>query len=72
MDGWVKYYLQIILSFGFNPLGVPDEMGLPYEVWIVGQSTEKISKLTSRHFPLIVLTSWSEASRKFHLSPNLQ
>lgn len=54
MDGWVKYYLQIILSFGFNLLGVPDEMGLPYEAWVVGQITKKDIKLTSRRFPVIV------------------
>lgn len=69
MDGWVKYYLKIILSFGFNLLGVPDKMGLLYEVWMVGQITQKKDiKLTSRHFPVIVLTSWSEASRKLDLS----
>lgn len=67
-DGWVKHYLQIFLSHRSNLLGVPDKMGLPYEVWIVEQITEKGIKVTSRHFPAIVLTSWSEASREFHLS----
>ena len=43
-DGWVKHYLQIFLSHGSNRLGVPDITGQPYEVWIVEQITEKISK----------------------------
>lgn len=53
MDGWVKYYLQIILSLGFNGLGGPHEIGLPYEVWMVGQITKKRYQTTSRHFPVI-------------------
>lgn len=58
----------MILSLGFNLRGVPGEMALPYEAWIVGQITKEDIKLTSRHFPVIVLPLRSETSRDFHLS----
>lgn len=66
--GWLCHRTwKIILSFGFNLLGVPGKMRLPYEVCIGEQITQEDTTATSRHFPVIVWTSWSEASREFHL-----
>lgn len=44
MDGWVKDYLKIILSFGIKLLAVSNEMGLPYKEYLddVRQLTKRI------------------------------